>query len=102
VSKAVSHVNDIIGPALLGRDPADQTGIDNHMVQVLDGSKSENGWTKAKLGANAILGVSMAVSRAGAAAAGVPLYAYIATLAGKAAESKFVLPVPAFNVINGA
>jgi enolase len=51
-------------------------------AQELDGSKSENGWTKAKLGANAILGVSMAVCRAGAAAAGVPLYQYIARLAG--------------------
>ena len=86
VSKAVGHVNDIIGPALLGKDAADQKGLDDFMVQQLDGSKSENGWTKAKLGANAILGVSMAVARAGAAAAGMPLYKYIAKLAGERAR----------------
>ena len=56
VSKAIHNVNAIIGPALIGRDAEDQKGADAHMVQVLDGSKSENGWTKAKLGANAILG----------------------------------------------
>jgi enolase len=86
------------------------------MVQTLDGSKNEWGWSKAKLGANAILGVSLAVARAGAAAAGVPLYrcalrgrtcvwadwwscSHIAHLAG---NKELVLPVPAFNIINGA
>ena len=68
VSKAVSNVNSILGPALIGKDAADQKAIDELMVQVLDGTKNENGWAKSKLGANAILGVSMAVCRAGASA----------------------------------
>ena len=57
-------------------------------------------WCKKKLGANAILAVSLAVCKAGAGAAGVPLYEHIAALAGRSTE-KFFLPVPAFNVING-
>jgi enolase len=100
VSKAIANVNNVIGPALAGRDVKDQKALDDFMVQSLDGSKSENGWTKSKLGANAILGVSMAACRAGAAAAKMPLYQYIAHLAGKPTD-KFVLPVPFFNVING-
>merc|ERR1719163_845982 len=63
-----------------------------------DGSKNEWGWSKSKLGANAILGVSLAVSRAGAAAKSVPLYQHIANLAG---NKDIVLPVPSFNIING-
>jgi enolase len=101
VSKAIANVNTILAPALVGRDAAQQREIDEHMAQVLDGTKTENGWTKGKLGANAILGVSMAVARAGAAAAGLPLYRYIARLAGKPTDGKFHLPVPFFNVING-
>jgi enolase len=66
-------------------------------VQELDGSKNENGWTKAKLGANAILGVSMAVARAGAAAAHKTLYAYIAHLAGRTEADAETLPVPFFS-----
>jgi len=100
VSKAVGHVNDIIAPALLGRDPRAQRDIDTYMVQTLDGTHTDNGWTKSKLGANAILGVSLAVCRAGAAAAGVPLYAHIATLAGRTADDAVTLPVPFFNVLN--
>jgi len=100
VSMAVSNVNTIIGPALIGRNPEDQKAIDDFMVQELDGSKTENGWTKSKLGANAILGVSMAVCRAGAAAAKLPLYAYIAKLAGRKPEETTTLPVPFFNVLN--
>ncbi|KAH7289036.1 hypothetical protein KP509_31G055000 [Ceratopteris richardii] len=98
VSKAVHNVNTIIGPALVGKDPTDQTGIDNFMVHELDGTKNEWGWCKQKLGANAILAVSLAVCKAGAAAKKVPLYKHIAELAG---NSTLVLPVPAFNVING-
>lgn len=98
VSKAVNNVNTIIGPAILGRDPTDQKGIDDFMVQELDGSKTEWGWSKTKLGANAILAVSLAVAKAGAAASGVPLYKHIATLAG---NTELILPVPAFNIING-
>merc|ERR1719394_2268729 len=61
---------------------------------------NEWGWSKSKLGANAILAVSMAVCRAGAAASRMPLYKYIAQLAGKPSDS-FIMPVPSFNVING-
>ncbi|EER17442.1 enolase 2, putative [Perkinsus marinus ATCC 50983] len=100
VQKAVDNVNKIIGPAIIGKDPTDQTGIDKLMVEELDGTQNEWGWCKAKLGANAILGVSMAVCRAGAATSGMPLYKYIAKLAGKDTE-KFTMPCPCFNVING-
>eukprot|EP00493_Phyllostaurus_siculus_P021143 UN21468 len=68
------------------------------MIKELDGTTNEWGFPKKKLGANAILAVSLAVSRAGAAAKGLPLYKYIAELAG---NPDLVLPVPAFNVING-
>ncbi|KAL8516821.1 hypothetical protein ACS0TY_015179 [Phlomoides rotata] len=98
VSKAVNNVNSIIGPALVGKDPTDQTGLDNFMVQQLDGTQNEWGWCKQKLGANAILAVSLAVCKAGAAVLDIPLYKHIANLAG---NKKLVLPVPAFNVING-
>jgi len=94
VLKAVSNVNDIIGPKVIGKNVLNQTEIDQFMID-LDGTHN-----KAKLGANAILGVSLAVCKAGAAEKGVPLYRHIAQLAGKDSE-KFVLPVPAFNVING-
>ncbi|KAB1221276.1 Enolase [Morella rubra] len=98
VSKAVDNVNSIIGPALIGKDPTQQTAIDNFMVQELDGTVNEWGWCKQKLGANAILAVSLAVCKAGAAVKKIPLYQHIANLAG---NKKLVLPVPAFNVING-
>ncbi|GER54258.1 enolase [Striga asiatica] len=94
VSKAVNNVNAIIGPALVGKDPTDQTAIDNFMVQQLDGTQNEWGWCKQKLGANAILAVSLAVCKAGAAVLNIPLYKHIANLAG---NKKLVLPVPAFN-----
>jgi len=100
VLKAVANVNDIIAPKLLGMDVREQAEIDKVMVEELDGSKNEWGWSKSKLGANAILAVSMAVCRAGAAASDVPLYSYIAKLGGKPTD-KFVMPVPAMNVING-
>lgn len=101
VSKAVANVNDVLAPALLGKSVLDQRALDTLMVEVLDGSKNEHGWTKSKLGANAILCVSMAICRAGAVAAGLPLYAYIASLAGRKAEDACVLPVPSLNCING-
>jgi len=66
----------------------------------LDGSKNEWGFSKSKLGANAILAVSLACARAGAAYKKVPLYAYIAELAGRKTD-KFVMPVPSLNIING-
>ncbi|KAK7283703.1 hypothetical protein RIF29_13418 [Crotalaria pallida] len=98
VSKAVQNVNTIIAPALLGKDPTKQTEIDNFMVQQLDGTVNEWGWCKQKLGANAILAVSLAVCKAGASVKKIPLYKHIANLAG---NKTLVLPVPAFNVING-
>ncbi|XP_030453835.2 enolase 1-like [Syzygium oleosum] len=98
VSKAVENINTIIGPDLVGKDPTDQAAIDTFMVQLLDGTANERGWCKQKLGANAILAVSLAVCKAGAAVKKIPLYKHIANLAG---NSRLVLPVPAFNVING-
>mmetsp|Transcript_67896 Transcript_67896/g.109398 ORF Transcript_67896/g.109398 Transcript_67896/m.109398 type:complete len:723 (-) Transcript_67896:50-2218(-) len=100
VLKAISNVNDLIAPKLIGMDVREQSKIDKLMVEELDGSKNEWGWSKSKLGANAILAVSMAVCRAGAAASHMPLYQYIAKISGKPID-KFVMPVPAFNVING-
>ncbi|VAI26498.1 unnamed protein product [Triticum turgidum subsp. durum] len=98
VSKAVDNVNLIIAPALIGKDPTAQTELDNFMVQQLDGTKNEWGWCKQKLGANAILAVSLAICKAGASIKKIPLYQHIANLAG---NKQLVLPVPAFNVING-
>lgn len=92
VLTAVSNVNDVIAPRLLGMDVTDQTGIDALMNE-MDGTEN-----KGKLGANAVLGVSLAVSKAGAAAKGVPLYRHFADLAG---NSQLMMPVPCFNVING-
>jgi len=94
VLKAVENVNAILGPAVVGLDPVEQTSIDNLMIK-LDGTKN-----KSNLGANAILGVSLAVAKAGAAAQGIPLYAHFAALAGNK-EPKYTMPVPCFNVING-
>nr|QWE91324.1 enolase [Suigetsumonas clinomigrationis] len=98
VLTAVKNVNEIIAPALIGKDPRDQRGIDKFMVEELDGTQNEWGWCKQKLGANAILAVSLAVCKAGASAAGVPLYQHIANVAG---NSTLKLPVPSFNIING-
>lgn len=72
------------------------------MVQTLDGTKNEFGWSKSKLGANSILAVSLALARAGAKDHKVPLYKYLNTLTKSPLKnSKFVIPVPSFNVING-
>jgi len=92
VSLAVKNVNEIIAPKLLGKNVVNQTEIDNFMLE-LDGTEN-----KEKLGANAILGVSLAVCKAGAAEKQIPLYRHIADLSG---NKKILLPVPAFNVING-
>ncbi|KAL8429093.1 hypothetical protein ACSSS7_006800 [Eimeria intestinalis] len=100
VLKAVENVNKVLAPALVGKDCTKQAELDKLMVEELDGSKNEWGWCKSKLGANAILAVSMALCRAGAAAKGIPLYKYVAQLSGNP-EDKFVMPVPCFNVING-
>lgn len=100
VLKAVSNINTQIFNAIAGRDVKDQEALDRFMVETLDGSKNEWGWSKSRLGANSILAVSLAVARAGAAAHKMPLYQYIARLAGKPTD-RFVLPVPSLNVING-
>ncbi|WNR44837.1 phosphopyruvate hydratase [Paenibacillus roseipurpureus] len=89
VLKAVENVNEIIAPEIIGLDALDQVGIDNKMIE-LDGTKN-----KAKLGANAILAVSMAVARAAADALDVPLYVYLGGFNAK------TLPVPMMNIING-
>jgi len=95
VLQAVRNVNEVIGPALLkaGLKVTDQEDIDD-LMKKLDGTPN-----KGKLGANAIVGVSMAVARAGAAEKDVPLYRHLGELAG--VEPPFVLPTPAFNVLNG-
>ncbi|KAH9400760.1 Enol-1p, partial [Tyrophagus putrescentiae] len=94
VLKAISNVNDIIAPKLVGAnlEVTQQVEVDDFLLK-LDGTE-----TKSALGANAILGVSLAVAKAGAAKKGVPLYRHLADLAGR---KDIVLPVPAFNVING-
>src|SRR5688572_8187372 len=95
VRKAVAHVNGEIADALRGK-PLDQRAID-HSMQALDGTP-----TKSRLGANALLGVSMAAARAGAVATGRPLYEHLAQLAGTVpSDGKYVLPVPMMNILNG-
>jgi len=87
--KAVSNINDVIAPEIEGMNVLDQTSIDKIMID-LDGTPN-----KAKLGANALLGVSLAVAKAAAETMGMPLYQYIGGVNAK------VLPVPMMNVING-
>jgi len=89
VQKAVKNVNEVIAPALVGISALQQRGIDKLMIQ-LDGTK-----TKSKLGANAILGVSLAVARAAATYLDMPLYRYIG------GTNAYTLPVPMMNIING-
>ncbi|MFV0290136.1 MAG: phosphopyruvate hydratase [Mangrovibacterium sp.] len=89
VLKAVKNVNEVIAKEIIGMDASDQVGIDSAMI-ALDGTK-----TKSKLGANAILGVSLAVAKAAANALGMPLYRYIGGTNAK------TLPVPMMNIING-
>ena len=89
VTRAVSHVNGELARALVGREAQDQSGLDQLMIS-LDGTP-----TKARLGANAILAVSLALAKAAAASAGQPLYRHLA--AGRMAR----LPLPMMNIING-
>ena len=89
VLKAVSHVNDEIAGALRGADPADQRAIDERLIN-LDGTAN-----KSRLGANAILGASLAVARAAALAARQPLFRYLA------GDRQLVMPVPMMNILNG-
>lgn len=89
VLNAVRNVNQMIAPKIMGREASAQSEIDNLMIE-LDGTPN-----KAKLGANAILGVSLGVAKAAASSLGIPLYRYL----GGVSTSK--LPVPSFNVLNG-
>ena len=100
VQTAVQNVHSIISPALVGMNVAEQQKIDDKMVKELDGTKNEWGWCKQKVGANAILAVSLAVARAGAAAQNVPLYHHLAQLSGMPTD-KFIVPCPSLNIING-
>lgn len=89
VLKAVENVNEVIAPEIIGLDSLDQVGIDTKMIE-LDGTPN-----KGKLGANAILAVSMAVARAAADALDIPLYVYLGGFNAK------TLPVPMMNIVNG-
>jgi len=92
VQQAVNNVKNTLGPKVIGMDVTDQRAIDDAMREI-DGTKN-----KSNLGANAILGISIAASKAGAGAKKVPLYQHYADLFN---NDKMVLPVPSFNVING-
>jgi enolase len=89
VVAAVANVNDTIAPAINGLDATDQTGLDHHLIE-LDGTTN-----KSKLGANAILGVSMACTRAAAEAYGLPLFQYLGGINAR------TLPIPLMNILNG-
>ncbi|MBT8367591.1 MAG: phosphopyruvate hydratase [Deltaproteobacteria bacterium] len=89
VTRAIKNVQSVIAPAITGMDAAEQVALDNRMIK-LDGTAN-----KAKLGANAILGVSMAAARAAAAAYDMPLYRYLGGINAR------YLPVPMMNIING-
>src|SRR5215470_1435267 len=89
VLKAIENINTTIAEALIELEAADQVGIDHELIR-LDGTE-----TKSKLGANAILGVSLACAKATAAAVGLPLYRYIGGVYAH------VLPVPMMNILNG-
>lgn len=95
MTKAVANVNEVIAPALIKEnlDVKDQAAVDAFLNK-LDGTTN-----KTKIGANAILGVSMAVAKAAAAEKRVPLYAHISDLSGT--KKPYVLPVPFMNVVNG-
>lgn len=94
VLKAVNNVNKKIAPKIIGMDPRKQKVIDSTMLE-LDGTEN-----KSKLGANAILGVSLACAKAAALALNKPLYKHIANLSGTKTKS-FKMPIPSFNIING-
>lgn len=89
VTKAVQHVNDVLGPALKGMSVFDQVAIDQKLIE-LDGTEN-----KGKYGANAILGISLAVADSAARSLGIPLYQYLGGVNAK------VLPVPMMNILNG-
>jgi enolase len=93
VLRAVEHANTVLRAALLGEDPREQARLDRRMIE-LDGTEN-----KSRLGANAILAVSLASAHAAARDAGLPLYRYLSTLDGTSREP--VMPVPMMNIVNG-
>lgn len=93
VLQAVANINDSIQPVLIGQNPAEQRAIDQLMID-LDGTEN-----KGKLGANAILAVSLAVAKAAAMDAGIPLYEHIANVNGT--PGQYSMPVPMMNIVNG-
>lgn len=99
VARAIENVNTIIAKKLRGKNPTDQRDLDNLLI-ALDGTKN-----KSKLGANAILPVSMAICKAGAAVKKMPLYSYIAEISSNPSASlrasKIRMPHPSFNILNG-
>jgi len=112
VEQAVSNINNVIAPKLKGKDVRLQKELDEFMVKELDGSENEWGYPKAKLGANAILAVSMCIARGGAKAFGLELYEYVRELKDSkfdpgavdvklARKKRYKMPVPMMNVING-
>ncbi|KAL3938569.1 MAG: hypothetical protein SGBAC_006548 [Bacillariaceae sp.] len=92
-AQAVENVNTVLADAIMGMDSADQRGIDEAMLKA-DGTPN-----KANLGANSILGISLAIGKAGAASRGIPLWKHYAEIAGNPIPE--TLPIPCFNVING-
>ncbi|KAL4578599.1 hypothetical protein LXL04_014724 [Taraxacum kok-saghyz] len=94
VCQAVDKINTVIGPALVGKDPTDQTGIDNFILQQVH----EHGWCSRNLGANATMAVSAAVCKAGAKVLNIPLYQHIANLAD---NKNLRMPVPTLYVVGG-
>lgn len=94
VLRAISHINEVISERLKGHRADEQAGLDAEMIH-MDGTEN-----KAQLGANAILAVSMATTRAAAMTLGVPLYKYLAHLAARSLDH-FIMPVPMINVMNG-
>ncbi len=95
VLQAVAHVNEMIAPSVVGRDVTDQAGIDGHLLEI-DGTPN-----KSKVGANAILSVSIACLKAGALAEGIPFFQYVASLIDERPVEKFTMPIPMMNVLNG-
>lgn len=89
VQKAVANVNEVIGPEMIGLDSLDQAAVDRALID-LDGTP-----TKSRLGANAILGVSLATAKAAAQSCGLPLYRYLGGMQAR------ILPVPMMNILNG-
>ncbi|HCH20537.1 MAG TPA: phosphopyruvate hydratase, partial [Cellvibrionales bacterium] len=93
VLTAVNNINQLIQPELIGKNPADQAALDQLMID-LDGTEN-----KAKLGANAVLAVSLALAKVAAADLSLPLYEHIANLNGT--PGRYSMPVPMMNIVNG-